>query len=351
MSDPKFDGLSCPVPITTFDTVQLAHGAGGSLSSELIDKMIVPRFSNSILDKLEDHAVLNLPAGRLAFSTDTFVVSPLFFPGGDIGDLAINGTVNDVAMSGAKPLYLSVGLVLEEGLPLETLHRVLLSMENAAKKAGVAIVTGDTKVVNRGACDQMFINTSGVGVIPEGVNTSASSLAAGDAIIISGTLADHGMAVMTTREGMSFESRVQSDSAPLNELVSAILEICPEVKALRDPTRGGLATTLNEFAASSKVGIQLQESEVPVRPDTFAACELLGIDPLYVANEGKLCAIVPQEKADAVVKAIRAVEFGENAKIIGHVTDSRPGTVTMLTELGSERIVDMPVGQQLPRIC
>ena len=343
--------MTCPLPHMDHDTVQLAHGAGGQLSSDLIAKMILPRFSSDELDKLEDQAVLDLPPGRVAFSTDTFVVSPIFFPGGDIGDLAINGTVNDVAMSGATPIALSVGFVLEEGLPLADFHRVLCSMEEAAKRAGVRIVTGDTKVVNRGSADRIFINTSGVGVIPEGVRLGTDHIAAGDAVILSGSLADHGMAVMTVREGLSFQSTVSSDTCALNGLVAAILDVCPGVKALRDPTRGGAATTLNEFAGAARVGIKLDEVTIPVRPDVRGACEILGIDPLYVANEGKLIAVVPATDAEAVVVAMRTTGEGRDAVMIGRVVDEHPGLVTMITGLGAERIVDMPVGEQLPRIC
>ena len=333
------------------DTIQLAHGAGGLLSAELIDKLILPRFASPELEKLEDQAVLDLPPGRVAFSTDTFVVSPIFFPGGDIGDLAVNGTVNDVAMSGADPVALSVGFVLEEGLPLADFHRVLCSMEKAAARAGVRIVTGDTKVVGKGSCDGIFINTSGVGVIPERINLSARSLAPGDVVILSGTLADHGMAVMTVREGLSFQSTVSSDTAALNGLVHTILDAGPGTRTMRDPTRGGAATTLNEFARASRVGIKLDESAVTVRPDVAGACEILGIDPLYVANEGKLIAVVPAAEAKAVLEAMHGHEHGREAVIIGRVVADHPGLVTIMTGLGAERIVDMPVGEQLPRIC
>jgi hydrogenase expression/formation protein HypE len=343
--------MSCPLPLMDHDTIQLAHGAGGMLSADLIDRMILPRFSCSELDKLEDQAVLDLPPGRLAFSTDTFVVSPIFFPGGDIGDLAINGTVNDVAMSGAKPAALSAGFVLEEGFPLTDFHRVLCSMEQAAAKAGVRIVTGDTKVVGRGSCDRIFINTSGVGVIPEGVRLSAGSLEPGDVIILSGSLADHGMAVMTVREGLSFKSTVSSDTAALNGLVDTILAAGPGTRTLRDPTRGGAATTLNEFARASRVGIKLNESALVVRDDVAAACEVLGIDPMYVANEGKLIAAVPEAEAESVLAAMRRHDHGRDAAVIGRVVSDHPGRVAITTGLGTERIVDMPVGEQLPRIC
>ena len=345
------EALSCPVPILSHDTVQLAHGAGGMLSNEMIDKIFLPRFLNSTLEKMEDQAILENPGGRIAFSTDTFVVDPIFFPGGDIGDLAINGTVNDIAMSGAEPKYLSVGFILEEGLPFETLHRIVLSMEKAAKTAGVQIVTGDTKVVNRGSCDKLFINTSGFGFVPDNIHISASSLQPGDKIILSGTVADHGMAVMTTREGLSFQSTVESDTAALNHLVKDMLNVSPEIHAMRDPTRGGLATSLNEFATSSKVGIQLFGETVPVKENVRGACEILGIDPLYVANEGKLVAVVPPEIADKMLTAMRFNKHGEHAVIIGEVTDKHPGVVALKTGLGANRIVDMPVGEQLPRIC
>jgi len=348
---PDFDKMSCPMPLLDHDTVQLAHGAGGRLSADFIEKLILPRFRSAELEKLEDQAVLDLPPGRLAFSTDTFVVSPIFFPGGDIGDLAVNGTINDVAMSGAKPLALSVGFVLEEGLPLADFHRILCSMEQAAKAANVRIVTGDTKVVGKGHCDGIFINTSGLGVIPDGLNLSAASLVSGDAIILSGTLADHGMAVMTVREGLSFQSTVTSDTAALNGLIEVILGVCPEVRTMRDPTRGGAATSLNEFAAASGVGIRLEDDQLPVRPDVMGACEILGIDPLYVANEGKLIAVVPGEAATRVVTAMRAHALGADAVVIGEVVSDHPGLVTLRTGLGAERIVDMPVGEQLPRIC
>ena len=353
MSDkPVFpEALSCPLPIMDHDTIQLAHGAGGKLSAMLIEKLFLPRFGNQTLDKLEDQAILPRPAGRLAFTTDSFVVDPIFFPGGDIGDLAVNGTVNDICMCGARPLYLSVAFILEEGLPLETLHRILLSMEKAARAADVMIVTGDTKVVNRGKCDQIFINTSGFGAIPEGVNISATNLQPGDKVIVSGTVADHGMAVMTSREGLSFQSRVKSDTAALNDIVYSILKVSKNVHAMRDPTRGGLATTLNEFARASHVGIALLENAVPVKPEVSGACEILGIDPLYVANEGKLVAVVPGNIAVDILAAMREHPRGKEAVIIGEVTDENAGFVIMRTGLGANRIIDMPVGDLLPRIC
>jgi hydrogenase expression/formation protein HypE len=351
MHDLNPEDFSCPLPIMEYETIQLAHGSGGRLSAELVSRFFLPRFGNEILNRLEDQAVVDFPQGRLALTTDSFVVDPLFFPGGDIGDLAINGTVNDVCMSGATPLYLAAAFIIEEGLPTATLHRVLLSMEKAAKTAGVRIVTGDTKVVNRGCCDKLFITTTGVGRVPEGVNISAANLKNGDKIILSGSIADHGMAILTSREGLSFASRVQSDTAALNGLVARMLQASPAIHAMRDPTRGGLATTLNEFAASSGVGIILEEAAIPVRPEVRGACEVLGIDPMYVANEGKLVAVVPAEVANTVVAAMRSHPQGREAAIIGEVVAGNRGLVAMRTALGAQRIVDMPVGEQLPRIC
>jgi hydrogenase expression/formation protein HypE len=351
VNPPDLTNLSCPLPLLDHETIQLAHGAGGRLSADLMEKLIMPRFRSPELEMLGDQAVLDLPAGRVAFSTDTFVVSPIFFPGGDIGDLAVNGTVNDVAMSGALVEALSVGLVLEEGLPLVDLHRILCSMERAAKTAGVRIVTGDTKVVDRGSCDRIFINTSGLGVIPAGVDLSPRQIRPGDVILLSGTLADHGMAVLTTREQLSFQSEVCSDTAALNGLVNDLLGACPGVRTLRDPTRGGVATTLNEFAADAQVGIKLDEEAIPVRAPVRGACEILGIDPLYVANEGKLVAVVPGDEAEAALAALRAHPLGREAVRIGEVVAEHPGLVALRTGLGAERILDMPVGEQLPRIC
>ncbi len=350
-SDKAFPGFSCPMPILNHDTVQLAHGSGGKLSAELLDKLFLPRFGNDTLNRLEDQAVLEMPEGRLAFTTDSFVVDPIFFPGGNIGDLAINGTVNDLAMGGAKPLYLSVGFILEEGLPLEMLHAILLSMEEAAWGAGVKIVTGDTKVVPRGSCDKIFINTSGIGVVPDGINLSASGLKVDDRIILSGTIADHGMAVMTSREGLSFQADIESDTAALNSLVEDMLLVSRDIRAMRDPTRGGLAATLNEFARSSARGIVLEQDKVPVNRKVQGACEILGIDPLTVANEGKLVAVVPASVADDVVDTMRHHPLGREAVVIGKVVKDHPGVVALKTGLGVSQILDMPVGEQLPRIC
>lgn len=345
------ENFSCPLPVMEHDTIQLAHGSGGKLSAELIKKLFLPRFSNAILNKLEDQAVLAFPPGRLALTTDSFVVDPVFFPGGNIGDLAVNGTVNDICMGGATPLYLSAAFIIEEGLPMESLHRILLSMELAAKQAGVKIVTGDTKVVSRGNCDKIFINTTGVGVVPPEIQISAANLQVGDKIIISGTIADHGMAIMTSREGLSFQSRVQSDTAALNGLVDEMLGFAHDIHAMRDPTRGGVAATLNEFAGSSQVGIAIYEEAIPVLPDVRGACEVLGIDPLYVANEGKLIAVVSPARAEDILQIVKAHPLGKQGALIGEVVDDHAGIVAMRTGLGSSRIVDMPVGEQLPRIC
>ncbi len=350
-NDEGYPGFSCPLPVMDHDSVQLAHGSGGKLSAELLEKLFLPRFSNRILDRLEDQAVLKKPSGRLAFSTDTFVVDPIFFPGGNIGDLAINGTVNDIAMAGARPLYLSVGFILEEGLPLETLHRIVLSMEEAAVGAGVKIVTGDTKVVPRGGCDKIFINTSGIGVIPDGVRMALSSIKPGDRLILSGSVADHGMAVMTCRQGLSFQSGIESDTAALNSLVEDMLKVSMEIRTMRDPTRGGLATTLNEFASAAGQGIVIEQDKVPVNRDVQGACEILGIDPLSVANEGKLVAVVPAAVADDMIGVMRQHPLGRKAVVIGEVVAEHPGLVALQTGLGVRQVLDMPVGEQLPRIC
>jgi len=347
------NAFSCPLPILNYDTIQLAHGAGGKLSADLIDKIFIPCFGNTFLDKLEDQAVLPQQSGRLAFSTDSFVVSPVFFPGGNIGDLAINGTVNDLSMSGAHPLYLSSGFILEEGLALDQLHRIVIAMRQAADQAGIKIVTGDTKVVHKGSCDKIFINTSGIGIIPEHLELGTAKIKAGDRVILSGTMADHGMAVMSSREGLSFSSRIQSDTVPLNGLVEMITckELAGAVKTMRDPTRGGVGTTLNEFSKSAHLGIRIYEEKLPVREDVRGACEILGIDPLYVANEGKLIAIADPVQADKVLEKMRDHEYGKNSAIIGEVTDDNPGMVILRNLLGVDRIIDLPTGEQLPRIC
>jgi len=332
------------------DKILLAHGSGGKLAHELVEKSFVKAFANPFLAKLDDSAVIEL-SGKLAFTTDSYVVSPIFFPGGDIGKLAVCGTVNDLAMVGAKPLYLSLAFIIEEGLPQAELKKIVDSTQRAARKAGVQIVTGDTKVVHRGSADKLFINTAGVGVIPEGVNISGSQARPGDRVILSGTIGDHGIAVLSQREGLSFSTRLKSDCAPLNSLVAAMLAASLNIHCLRDPTRGGLATSLNELAKQSKVGIRIEEEKIPLRQEVLAACAMLGFDPLYVANEGKLVAIVPAEDADKIVEAMRGNLYGKSVAIIGEVTEEHPGRVVMKTCLGTSRIIDMLVGDLLPRIC
>lgn len=314
-------------------------------------EVFLPSFQNPALAKLNDQAVVDVEGVRLAFTTDSFVVNPLFFPGGDIGSLAVYGTVNDLAMGGAKPLFLSAGFIIEEGLPLETLRRVVGSLRAAAEAVGVEVVTGDTKVVEKGKGDGLFINTSGIGRVPPGVNLSADQARPGDCILLSGTLGDHGIAILSQREGLEFETPIASDAAPLHSLVAAMLEVTYSIRCLRDPTRGGLSSTLNEFAAQSRVGIVVEESAIPIREEVKGACELLGLDPLYVANEGKLVAVVAAPEAERVLEAMRRHLLGTNARLIGKVVDAHPGIVTMRTCLGTSRIVDMLAGDQLPRIC
>ncbi len=332
-------------------TIQLSHGSGGKLSADLTRDLLLPRFANAALNQLEDQAVLSMPPGKIAFSTDSFVVSPLFFPGGDIGELAVNGTVNDIAMSGAKPLYLSLGLILEAGLAIATLERVLDSIARAAKTAGVTIVTGDTKVVERGNCDKLFINTSGIGVIQAGIELGVKNIRPGDKIIISGTIGDHGITILNQRNKLGDNISLKSDTAPLNGLIQTMLETTRGIHTLRDPTRGGLAMTLNEFSQGAGVGIELWEENLPITSQVAASCELLGIDPLYVANEGKLVAIVAPDGADSILQTMRQHKYGKNATIIGEVVPDHPAIVTIQTSLGGKRIVDMPVAEQLPRIC
>ena len=331
------------------DRILLAHGSGGKLSHDLIESFL-PLFDNALLNKLDDAAVFEV-GGRLAFTTDSYVVSPIFFPGGDIGKLAVCGTVNDLAMSGAVPLYLSLSLIIEEGLPMADLQSVVASVREVAEEAGVNIITGDTKVVNRGSADKLFINTSGIGVVPPGVDISGSQAKPGDSIILSGTIGDHGIAVMSQREGLEFSSPVESDCAPLHKLVADMLQVSEQVHCLRDPTRGGLASTLNELARQSGVGMKIEEEKVPVREAVRAACELLGLDSLYVANEGKLVAIVPSAEAEGLLGIMHKNPYGKQTAIIGEVVAEHPGRVVMRTSLGASRIVDMLVGELLPRIC
>jgi hydrogenase expression/formation protein HypE len=347
---------SCPLPIFEHKQIVLGHGSGGKLTADLIEKVFLPAFGNPVLNKLDDQAVLTVGGARLAFTTDSFVVTPIFFPGGDIGRLAVHGTVNDLAMSGARPLYLSVAFILEEGLSVEDLRRVVESMRAAAEEAGVQFVTGDTKVVNRGKGDQIFITTTGIGVIEGAVHISADRARAGDKILLSGTIGDHGMTIMSQREGLEFEGAIESDCASLHGLVASMLEAegageSDFVHCLRDPTRGGVATTLNEIAKRAGVGMLLRERAIPVRESVKGACEVLGLDPLYVANEGKLIAIVAPNRADAVLAQMRAHTLGHDAAVIGEVVAEHPGMVLMQTEIGGTRVLDVMFGEQLPRIC
>ena len=343
--------LACPAPIPAGETVLLGHGSGGRLSSELVRSLFLPAFQNAALARLDDQAVVSLNGCRLAFTTDSFVVKPLFFPGGDIGSLAVHGTVNDLAMGGATPLFLSVAFILEEGFAIEDLRRITASLRNAASAAGVEVVTGDTKVVERGSGDGLFINTSGIGLLPPGVSLSANQARPGDRVLLSGFIGDHGMAIMAQREGLEFESTIRSDSAPLHGLVSRMLHATGEIRCMRDPTRGGLASALNEIAAQSQLGIELDEASIPVREQVRAACELLGFDPMYVANEGKLIAIVAPEAEQPVLQAMRGHELGRESRAIGTVQREHAGLVTLRTPLGTTRILDMLAGDQLPRIC
>jgi hydrogenase expression/formation protein HypE len=328
----------------------MGHGSGGRLTAQLIHDVFLPAFDNEYLNRLDDQAVFDIAGARIALTTDSFVVTPIFFPGGDIGKLAVHGTVNDLAMSGARPLYLSSAFIMEEGLPLDDLARVTRSMSEAAKAAGVVIATGDTKVVNRGSADKLFVTTSGIGLVPAGVHISASNARPGDAIIVSGTVGDHGMAVMSKREGLEFEGAILSDTAPLNRLVEVMLA-AGEIHALRDPTRGGLATVLCEIAEASNVGIEVEAARIPVNEPVRAACEILGLDPLFVANEGKLIAFVAPESADAVLEAMRRTPEGAEAALIGRTVADHERAVLLKTEIGGTRIIDLPFTEQLPRIC
>lgn len=333
------------------DRIMLAHGSGGTMMKELIEELFVAEFGDEVLLRMDDAASLPFPGARLAFSTDTYVVHPLFFPGGDIGRLAVCGTVNDVATSGATPLYLSVGFVLEEGMPVEELKRIIVSMHDAAAEADVRIVTGDTKVVERGHGDGCYINTAGVGVLREGLDLSGSHCRPGDVVLLSGTLGDHGIAVISTREGLSFSTDIRTDAAPLSSLVAAVMEAAPDVRCFRDPTRGGLASTLNELAGASGVSITVEERDVPVHDQVRGACEMLGYDVFQVANEGKMVSVVPQAQAEAALAAMKAAPYGSDAAIIGTVAEGPAGKVYVRTAFGATRIMDMLVGEQLPRIC
>lgn len=343
---------SCPAPTQSSDTVQLADGGGGRLTQKLIESVFVPALRNPALEVLHDGAILSLPPGRIAFSTDSYVINPIFFPGGDIGSLAVHGTVNDLAMCGARPLHLSAGFILEEGLPLSDLRRIVASMGRAAAEAGVAVVTGDTKVVDRGKGDGIFINTAGIGIVPEGVEIAPTRARAGDLVLVNGEIAVHGIAIMSVRQGLQFETEMVSDSASLHELVAAALDVAgSHVHVLRDPTRGGVASALNEIATAAGVSIELEERSIPVNEAVQGACELLGFDPLYVANEGKCLAIVAPSHARAVLDAWRRHPLGKDAAIIGQVREEPRGRLVLHTRIGARRIVDMLSGEQLPRIC
>jgi hydrogenase expression/formation protein HypE len=333
------------------DKILLDHGSGGKISHRLTTDILLPVFDNPILAELNDGAIFELNGMRLAFSTDSYTVDPIFFPGGNIGDLAINGTVNDIAMCGAQPLYLSVGLIIEEGFPVADLTAIVGEMGKAAERAHITVVTGDTKVVPRGAVDKIFINTSGLGLIPSNVNIASHRARPGDRIILSGTIADHGITILTQREGLSFETGLTSDTAPLSEMVRQMISASPNVHVLRDPTRGGVGTALNEIAEKSQVGIKIVEEQIPMKKEVAAACELLGFDPLYLANEGKLLAFVAPQDTEAILAAVRSNPFGKDAAVIGEVVEDHSGQVVLETRIGGSRIVDMLAGEQLPRIC
>lgn len=352
MSDaPDFDQMSCPVPMGNYEHVLLGHGSGGKLSADLIERLFLPAFGGGTLAELEDQATVKIDGGRLAFTTDSYVVRPLFFPGGDIGKLAVYGTVNDLAVGGAKPVFLSVAFILEEGLPMDDLRRIAASIRAACDEADIELVTGDTKVVDRGKGDQVFINTSGIGLVPEGRNLSIRNAKPGDKILVSGTIGDHGIAIMSVREGIEFETVLESDTAPLAGLTSVMLEACPAIRCMRDPTRGGVSSALNELAKASGVGVRLDEAALPIRREVHAACEMLGLDPLYVANEGKLLAVVPPDSADSLLAAMRLHPLGTNAAIIGEVVADKARMVVMKSLVGGDRVVTMLNGEQLPRIC
>ena len=353
MSDTTLDlsGWTCPAPLRDQSVVVMGHGGGGVLSAELVRHLFAPAYGNEVLDQLTDSAALGLGGARLAFSTDSYVVRPLFFPGGCIGDLAVNGTVNDLAMSGATAAYLSCAFILEEGVELEVVGRVAKALGAAAEAAQVTVATGDTKVVDAGHGDGVYITTSGIGLIPDGVDIRPQRATPGDVVIVSGPIGMHGVAIMSVREGLEFGVDVVSDTAPLGGLVTAMLAATPDLHVLRDPTRGGLATALGEIAAASGTGIELAEHSLPVPEAVAAACSFLGLDPLYVANEGRLVALVPPEHAEAVLAAMRAHPQGREAAVVGTCVAEHPGMLVARTRLGGTRVVDLPLGEQLPRIC
>jgi hydrogenase expression/formation protein HypE len=341
----------CPLPVAQREEILLGHGSGGKLTSQLIERIFLPAFRDPALAALDDQAIIPVEGARIAFTTDSYVVTPIFFPGGDIGELAVNGTVNDLAVGGARPLFLSLAFILEEGLAIADLRRVVDSAQRAAERAGVRIVTGDTKVVGRGSGDQIFVNTSGIGVVPPGIDLSSRHVRPGDAILLSGTIGDHGMAILSQREGLTFEGDLESDTAPLHELVASALDSFPGVHAMRDPTRGGVAATLVEIASRQELGIDVDETAIPIRDPVRGACEILGLDPLLVANEGKLIAFVPEAGSERVLAAMRAHPLGRSASRIGRVTAEHPGMVVLRTPVGGDRILDLPFGEALPRIC
>jgi len=363
MTDPsvEFDRMICPLPVTDDEHVRLGHGSGGSLSADLIQRVFLPRLGNDVLNALEDQATLHWNGGpnegrapansKLAFTTDSFVVKPLFFPGGDIGKLAVHGTVNDLAVGGATPLYLSAAFILEEGLRIAELERIVESMKEGCDEAGVQLVAGDTKVVDHGKGDGVFIAASGIGFVPDGCHLSIRNARPGDRILVSGTIGDHGIAIMSVREGIEFETELKSDTAALNGLTRAMTGACPSIRCMRDPTRGGVSSALNEIADASHVGIRIDAAAIPLRREVHAACEMLGLDPLYVACEGKLVAVVPPDDAPRLLDAMRSHPLGCDAAVIGEVVDDHPGMVVMRSLIGGERIVALLAGEQLPRIC
>jgi hydrogenase expression/formation protein HypE len=349
---PDFSGWSCPLPLVGYPSIVMGHGGGGKLGNELVEHLFLPAFRNPELENLGDAAVLELGGSRLAMSTDSFVVQPLFFPGGSIGELAVNGTVNDLAVSGAEPRFLSASFILEEGFPLAQLAAIVEAMARAAAAAGVKIVTGDTKVVERGHGDGCYINTAGVGLLRPGIQVGPNRARVGDAILVSGTIGDHGMAIMSVREGLEFESQIRSDCAALNGMIAEVLAaVGASVHAMRDPTRGGLASTLNEIAQASGVGMEIDEPSLPVRPEVQSACELLGLDPVYVANEGKAVFFVAPEAADKILAILRAHPLGTDAVRIGRVTAKHPRMLVARTAMGANRVIPVQIGEQLPRIC
>ena len=351
-SSPDFSGWSCPLPLADYPAIVMGHGGGGKLGNELVEHLFLPAFRNPELENHGDAAVLDLGGGKLAMSTDSFVVQPLFFPGGSIGELAVNGTVNDLAVSGAEPKFLSASFILEEGFPLSQLAAIVEAMAKSAATAGVKIVTGDTKVVERGHGDGCYINTAGVGLLRAGIQVGPQQAQAGDVILVSGTIGDHGMAIMSVREGLEFESQIRSDCAALNGLIAEVLAAAGAgIHTMRDPTRGGLASTLNEIAQASGVGVEIDEPSLPVRPEVQSACELLGLDPVYVANEGKAVFFVAPEAADRVLAVLRAHPLGKDAARIGRVTAEHKGMLVARTAMGSNRVIPTQIGEQLPRIC